>query len=413
MQVLAGQRFSRNTGRIAVRWFASTLAGSIAVHAVLGTVAYLMPRPAPPAVIELPEPDVAVVDVEAPPPPLVITPIALDVVLPAAAAPPPAPAPAAASAAPQNASVARAISSGTRTAETAADPGAPGAGTTPPGDAGSNPLTMRAPGKPRLTVGPSEALIAIALGGTPPPPIPESGRLAPAGGDRAQINDLAFTGDVAPDGTVHLRDKPNFHIHLALPSPKSLGHGIAKWAEDPYAIVNAAEDPKYGERATRGDHAALKADDQKPDGPQTVPIVGGGFDVTDYIARKALGRAGDPYAARKRAALDATRDERVEMGRRHKLDQLSHVDALMKDTLDKVWAASGDRAWTRGALFDLWDDGAEEGDPAVVAAADRARGDVIGFIRAHLPAGSPDAYTTDELAKLNGRRSSKARFEPY
>lgn len=399
-----------------MRWFATTLAGSIAVHAVLAVLAYEMPRRHPMPLLELAPSAVSVVDVEPVPPSMTITPIALAMV----AAPAPAPA-VEAPAAPDRAAPASQVSSGSRTnpsgdrtTDSTASSAGPGAGPGDPGDGAANPLTMRgAPRRPNLTIGPSEAMVAIANGGERPAPIPESGRLAPAGGGAARIGDLTFTGDVSPDGTVRIRDKANFNIHLTIPSPRALGRGLATWAEDPYAQVRAADDPKYGERATRGDHAAVQADDQKPDHGGTVPIVGGGFDVTDWVARKALGRAGDPYAARKRAALDATRDERVEMGRRYKREQLAHVDALMADTLEKVWAASADRGWTRQALFDLWDDGAERGDDAVLEAATRARAAVIGFIRARLPAGSPDAYTAAELVALNARRTSRARFEPY
>ncbi|MCE9572503.1 MAG: hypothetical protein K8W52_05050 [Deltaproteobacteria bacterium] len=402
-----------------MRWFATTLAGSIAVHAVLAGLAYEMPRRYPMPELDLGRSEVSVVDVEAVAPPMVITPIELAMVappaLPALPAPPePAADDRAAPRAPQISSGTRTDSSGSRTTETTAAATGTGTGTGAPSDGAANPLTMRGtPRRPDLTIGPSEAMVAIANSGERPTPIPESGRLAPAGGGAARIGDLTFTGSVDPDGTVHIKDKPNFNIHLTVPRPKQIGNAITAWAEDPYAQVHAADDPKYGERATRGDHAVIKPDDQKPDHGGTVPIVGGGFDVTDWVARKALGRSGDPYAARKRAALDATRDERVEMGRRYKRDQLAHVDALMADTLDKVWTASADRAWTREALFELWDEGAETGDAAVIEAATRARAAVIGFIRAHLPAGSADAYTAAELTAFNARRASKATFAPY
>jgi len=38
---------------------------------------------------------------------------------------------------------------------------------------------------------------------------------------------------------------------------------------------------------------------------------------------------------------------------------------------------------------------------------------VIGFIRAHLPPQSKDAYRADELAALNAKKQSKATFSPY
>jgi hypothetical protein len=38
---------------------------------------------------------------------------------------------------------------------------------------------------------------------------------------------------------------------------------------------------------------------------------------------------------------------------------------------------------------------------------------VIGFIRGKLPAGSPGAFTVDEIAKLDAARTSRQHFAPY
>jgi hypothetical protein len=112
--------------------------------------------------------------------------------------------------------------------------------------------------------------------------------------------------------------------------------------------------------------------------------------------------------------MDQTREERVQISRVHRERQLGRADEIMRRHLDRLWARTDlDLAAKRAALFELWDDGAEDGDTALTEAAARTRKQVIGFIRAHLPAGSARAYSRPELDALNRRRTSRARFTPY
>jgi hypothetical protein len=104
----------------------------------------------------------------------------------------------------------------------------------------------------------------------------------------------------------------------------------------------------------------------------------------------------------------------VQIGRVHRERQLKRADEIMRRHLDRVWARTDlPLAAKKEALFELWDDGAEDGDAMLVEAADRARALVIGFVRSRLPAGSPGAYQKAELEALNRRRTSRARFAPY
>jgi hypothetical protein len=50
---------------------------------------------------------------------------------------------------------------------------------------------------------------------------------------------------------------------------------------------------------------------------------------------------------------------------------------------------------------------------SVVAAGRGARARVLAFIRRHLPAGSPDAFTETEIAELERHKQSSAAFVPY
>ncbi|HSR97498.1 MAG TPA: hypothetical protein VLM79_10630, partial [Kofleriaceae bacterium] len=121
----------------------------------------------------------------------------------------------------------------------------------------------------------------------------------------------------------------------------------------------------------------------------------------------------DPYASRKLKLLDDTREERVQIGNRHRAQQLAMTPQIVQRNLERLWAALPDTAARKQALFELWDECVETGDPAVVAGGEAARRLIIAFIRAHLPAGSPDAFSPAELAAIAPVRHSKAAFAPY
>src|SRR5262249_48062625 len=127
------------------------------------------------------------------------------------------------------------------------------------------------------------------------------------------------------------------------------------------------------------------------------------------LMRKFLG---DPYASRKLALLDASRAERAELGEQHRKEDLARSAELMLRNLEALWRATRDPAARRQALFTLWDE-CTEGDGPVGEAGERARRLVIGWIRAKLPAGSPDAFSAEETARLGEHRMSKQLFAPY
>jgi len=276
-----------------------------------------------------------------------------------------------------------------------------------PGVASSSLLAMRRPGgteSPRaidLSFHPSESTLA---GGAPPPEVEATGRLAPHGGGSYQSNEGVFTAEVAPDGSVNLKDSKNFNIHLRLPGPKTIGRGIADWYE--------SDKGPYGGDGKRSlaDKALGSIDKEDRSKAAVVPVLGGGFDVGDALMRR---HGQDPYASRKLAYLDATRDERVQIGNRHRSEQLAQSTRLMQKNLDRMWATVTDTAARKRALFELWDECAETGEPAVVEGGRAARKLVVGFIRGRLPAGSATAYTAAELAALSREKHSSEEFAPY
>ncbi len=135
------------------------------------------------------------------------------------------------------------------------------------------------------------------------------------------------------------------------------------------------------------------------------------FDVTDTVM--AIG-GDDAYAAAKRRVLEDTRDLRVAMAAEACEERLDETLYALKSDLEGIWTdpkLSTDAK--RRMIFQLWDDCAEEGEASVVAHGRMARITIVEFVKKALPAGSPFAYTRDELVALNERRASKAPFEPY
>mgnify|MGYP000036982065 FL=1 len=235
-----------------------------------------------------------------------------------------------------------------------------------------------------------------------------TGLLRPAGGGALRADPSGFSMEVHPDGTVALRDAPNLNVHLALPSVRQLGNGLSAWYHGDKGPYGAEGEPTLGKAIQASGGSTTDPDDRSK--TVIVPVLAGGFDVTDALMR---GHGQDPYAAKKLRMLDATRDERVQLGRRHRAAQLARTGELSHANLEAVWARAGDVAARRRALFTLWDECAEAGEPEVIAAGAAARALIVGFVRARLPAGSAEAYAPDELAGLNRGRQSRAVFAPY
>jgi hypothetical protein len=214
---------------------------------------------------------------------------------------------------------------------------------------------------PGLVWNPSDkfeaAFDAYSAAHPPDVPPPPSGELAPSGNGTYRSDQPAFTVKTERDGTAHIEDKPDvgdFHFS---------GLGIA-----------------------------------------------GRMSVDDWAMRKA---GIDPYASAKRQWLDKTRDERARIGMANRTEDLARAPEFMRKNVAWAWAHVRSDDERKEALFELWDDCAETGDDALVQAGASARRYLVGFIRAHLPAGKPGAYTPEDLARLNAHRRSKATFAPY
>lgn len=239
---------------------------------------------------------------------------------------------------------------------TAGPPAGPG-GEVPAGRGHSSLMDMRG-GGPEIHAGLSQDFVTSFLDHSKPAelPPPSTGELHPSGHGTFESHHRTFDAHVNADGTVKLHDTPDVDVHVGC-----LLAGCKMALDD--ALMR-----KYGI---------------------------------------------DPYARAKLQWLDETREERAAIGLAHRKDVLAHATQYMQQNLAWLWSKATDPADRRQALFEMWDEIAETGDADLVRAGAAARAYLVGFIRAHLPAGSPDAFTPDELARLNAHRTSHAVFAPY
>src|SRR5437588_671770 len=80
--------------------------------------------------------------------------------------------------------------------------------------------------------------------------------------------------------------------------------------------------------------------------------------------------------------------------------QLAASAELMRRNLEALWKATANPDERHAVLFELWDECAE-GEGPIGDAGQRARAEVIGWIRAKLPQDHPGAFTAAELQALD------------
>jgi hypothetical protein len=259
-----------------------------------------------------------------------------------------------------------------------------------------------------------------APAGTGPQKPPSSGKLAPNGGEH-KTDEGSYVANVDKDGRVTRKDELDVSIRWAVPTPKLIGRAFAEWYES-----DKGEDGKRGKRTLENEISGsidlptqgcegVRDNACSPDRSVTViiPVFRGGFNPTDWLMRRTVG---DPYASKKRAYLDATREERAQLRASHRSEQLEQTVMIIRKNLELAWASTTDMTARKKLLFELWDEIIEKptGEESALAEASRtARAQVIAFIRARLPQRGKDAYREDELAALNSVKQSKQAFSPY
>ena len=272
-------------------------------------------------------------------------------------------------------------------------------------------MDMRRPAAKRITLPTKLEWDPDMPAESPPPPDVTTGQLDPSGNGTYRSDQGPFVAKVGRDGSVTLKDKKNFSIRIALPSPKDLGKLIADWYLDPNKPIGFLPPEKITKAPVLNAEEASGGDKKRDHGDVAgIPILAGGFDISDAFMRS---KGQDPYASKKLAFLDSTREERVQIGMRHRSEQLAMAPQIMKKNLERLWATVTDPAERREVLFQLWDEVEETGSEELVEAGRQARQLVIAWIRWKLPAGSPDAYTSEDLAALARKRTSRAAFAPY
>ena len=135
------------------------------------------------------------------------------------------------------------------------------------------------------------------------------------------------------------------------------------------------------------------------------------------------------YQQEKKRLLEETFELRLALAVAFAKDKVDRrLKSLYRELL-KLWQDDGtSEAARRRALFERWDE-CEEGLPVALpgfsgaasseldelrrTGGEQARETIERFIRTQLPAGSPQAYTAEELRRLNAGRRSRGRFAPY
>ena len=257
-----------------------------------------------------------------------------------------------------------------------------------------NPLAMR---KPEVA-GMSPEFVADFLARTKPlpevPDLPGARIDARIAGIRDQLKDPRFVANTSPEELAAMR------ANLA---------GLAEAREQ--VELKANKDGTYTTEketfiAHVGKDGKVKLADKPNIQPKSLFFVK--FDITDGVMRSV---GVDPYSAAKLRYLDRTRDQRVEIGKQYTREQLAQSAEYARLNVERLWRQTADLAARKQGLFDLWDECEESGDAARVAGGEAARKFIISFIQVKLT--GRDAYTVEELARLNKGRRSKARFMPY
>lgn len=135
----------------------------------------------------------------------------------------------------------------------------------------------------------------------------------------------------------------------------------------------------------------------------------GGFDITD-IAMRA--KKQDPYRYEKERFMELTGKLRGELSARAQRDRLEASLASLPAHLESVWGdttlSAKDR---RRILYQMWRE-ASGNDVDLGPAAKKARTTIEAFVRDRLPVGTADAFSDEELRKVNARPGAP-KFDPY
>jgi hypothetical protein len=230
-----------------------------------------------------------------------------------------------------------------------------------------------------------------------------------------------FTAHVAPDGGVRFEDKGGSNFLTPWPSP--LPRGTSTLAGMLRGLLSKRQfqtrtRPRPGQPDEPPPQTAIYIQPNRADPRELCqdPSARCFFDQRRIVVQAAvfadwemllLGLPGKtPHREEKARFLAAT------AGLRDRMAQEAHAEDLkaalwdLPALLERVWSANRDTpAEGRRLLYELWSEYTNNSDAAPACAT------ILGFIRRRLPAGSPNAYTNDELAKY--KAAGRAGFDPY
>lgn len=232
-----------------------------------------------------------------------------------------------------------------------------------------------------------------------------------------------FVGIVHDDGRVEIVDIPDGRVEF------TTGSSVVDWM---LGFTRAIERPGSHDRPDlespppdREDktNAGVQLMPPSPYGPAPILVsVGGRFGgIADLAVRRDQRR----QSRAKQEFLDSTASLRAALARTAVEEQQRAARLRLGQELASLWRDERrSLAERRRALFERWDECEEALAPAGADAAgeldaERGRGGedmrrrIEAFVRQVAPAGSAKAFEADELARLNARRRSRQRFDPY
>ena len=131
------------------------------------------------------------------------------------------------------------------------------------------------------------------------------------------------------------------------------------------------------------------------------------FDATDLVMRS---KKQDPYAAEKRRFIEFSDKVRTELREKALKEQRETALATLQQQLQDVWNSGRSGAARRRDIYEKWQDCS---DDKAEALSRKGRRIIEDFVRTYLPSGSPEAYTAEELQKINAERQGLPSFDPY
>jgi hypothetical protein len=275
-----------------------------------------------------------------------------------------------------------------------------------------------------------------AVGPADPSESPSQGAVALLGlrdGSRAASQGGSLRPELPPPAVGHGRMSGRVGAHR--PSSSALADGSPRSLEEAgfEARRNGTRvfrDPTGRFTATLGADGRVKFRDM-PVAVRRDPMTGApqGLAMPGLAEGLRVASGQELYNEDKKRLLEQTFELRLRLAIAFAQDKIDRrLGALYRELLEAWKDTTHSEAERRALLFRRWDD-CEEGlaislpgfaeahssvlDDLRRSAGASARETIERFVRRQLPAGSPQAYTDDELRRLNASRRSRARFDPY